>query len=173
MIFLLLVAGHETTVNLIGNGMLALMQHPQQQALLVENPALIKTAVEEMLRYHGPVENTLARWAAEDTEFDGHLLRRGNIVMASLMSANRDEAVFENPDTFDITREPNRHIAFGSGIHYCLGAPLARLEGVIAINALLRRQPHIALAVAPDELEWNDQIILRGMRALPVSLNGK
>jgi len=175
MIFLLLVAGHETTVNLITTGMLTLMQHPAQMERLTAEPTLIRTAVEEILRYHGPVENTLSRWSAEDTDFKGKTIRRGDVVLASLMSANRDEAVFErdeavfeNADTFDITRDPNRHIAFGGGIHYCLGAPLARLEGTIAISALLRHLPGLRLAVPAESLKWNDQITLRGLQALPV-----
>lgn len=168
MIFLLLVAGHETTVNLITTGMLTLMQHPAQMERLTAEPTLIRTAVEEILRYHGPVENTLSRWSAEDTDFKWQTIRRGDVVLASLMSANRDEAVFANADTFDITRDPNRHIAFGGGIHYCLGAPLARLEGTIAINALLRHLPGLRLAVPAESLKWNDQITLRGLQALPV-----
>jgi cytochrome P450 len=168
MIFLLLVAGHETTVNLITTGMLTLMQHPQQMEQLTAEPARIKTAVEEMLRFHGPVENTLTRWSAGDTDFKGNRIQHGDMVLASLMSANRDEAAFENADTFDIARDPNRHIAFGGGIHYCLGAPLARLEGSVAINALLKRLPGLKLAVPPASLKWNDQITLRGLQALPV-----
>lgn len=170
MIFLLLVAGHETTVNLIGNGMLALMQHRDQQAALVENPALIKTAVEEMLRYHGPVENTLSRWAADDIEWGGQVIKKGQTVFATLMAANRDPSAFPDPDRFDITRDPNKHIAFGGGIHYCLGAPLARMEGAVAINALLRHYPNIQLAVSPDEIQYPDQILLRGALAIPVRL---
>jgi cytochrome P450 PksS len=171
MIFLLLVAGHETTVNLIANGMLALLQHPHQQQMLLDDPSLIVSAIEEMLRYHGPVENTLARFAAEDTEFGGQRIHKGEIVMATIMAANRDPEAFDNPDTFDITRNPNRHIAFGSGIHYCLGAPLARLEGAIAIQALLRHLSKLTLAVPEDQLEWNDAIIIRGMKQMPVHTN--
>lgn len=170
MIFLLLVAGHETTVNLIANGMLTLFQHPNQKALLIERPHLTRSAVEEMLRYHGPVENTLSRWAAEAVEWDGHTIERGEIVMATLMAANRDPAVFPDPDAFLIEREPNRHLAFGAGIHFCLGAPLARLEGEIAFTQLMTRLPNLALAAAPDDLVWNDQIVIRGLRALPVRL---
>lgn len=170
MIFLLLVAGHETTVNLIANGMLALFQFPDQKALLIEKPGLIKSAVEEILRFHGPVENTLSRWAAEDMNYKGIFIQRGDIVMATLMSANRDPDVFENPDDFIITRDPNRHIAFGAGIHYCLGAPLARIEGTIAINQLLQRFPKVQLATTMDALVWNDQVVIRGMQALPVSI---
>lgn len=168
MIFLLLVAGHETTVNLIGNGTLALLQNPDQLRLLRENPALVKSAVEEMLRYNGPVEAPTMRWAFEDVEIGGVVIPQGDIVMPSLLAANRDPEVFENPNTFDITRDPNRHIAFGSGIHYCLGAPLARLEGAIAFNALLPRLPNLALNTDVAQLEWNDSLLLHGMKALPV-----
>jgi cytochrome P450 PksS len=170
MMFLLLAAGHETTVNLIGNGTLALLQHPDQKRLLMEDPGLIKTAVEEMLRYDGPVENALTRWAADDVELGGHTIQRGEMVMVALLSANRDPDAFAQPDTFDITRDPNRHIAFGGGIHYCLGAPLARMEGAIAIPALLRRYPNLALGVDAEALEWNNSIFFHGVRQLPVKL---
>jgi cytochrome P450 PksS len=99
----------------------------------------------------------------------GRVIEAGDVVMAALLAANRDPAHFENPNTFDITRDPNRHIAFGSGIHFCLGAPLARIEGAIAINALLQRFPNLELAVQPDDLEWNDSILLHGMKAMPVA----
>lgn len=170
MIFLLLVAGHETTVNLIGNGMLALMEHPDQKRMLIENPGLIKTAIEEMVRYSSPVETTLTRWAYEDVTLRGQTIPQGDMIMISILAANRDPEVFADPDRFDITRDPNRHIAFGGGIHYCLGAPLARLEGQIAIPALLERFPDISLAVESDSLNWSDQILLRGLTALPVRL---
>lgn len=171
MIFLLLVAGHETTVNLIGNGTLALMQHPDQQRRLVESlddPEAVKTAIEEMLRYNGPVETTTFRVALEDVEMGDKCIEQGDLVLAALLAANRDPAVFDDPDRFDITRTPNRHIAFGAGIHYCLGAPLARLEGQIAIPALLRRFPTIELNAADDDLEWNASLLLHGLKALPV-----
>lgn len=170
MIFLLLVAGHETTVNLIGNGTLALMQHPDQMERLRRDPALIRPAVEEMLRYNGPVETTTLRWALQDVEIGGVVIPQGDAVLAALVAANRDPAIFPNPDTFDIARDPNKHIAFGSGIHYCVGAPLARLEGTIAINTLMSRLRHLELAVAPETLEWNDNLLLHGMSALPVRL---
>ncbi len=170
MIFLLLVAGHETTVNLIANGTLALMQHPDQQAQLARNPELINTAVEEMLRYNGPVETPTLRWAFEDVELGGKVIAKGDIVMPSLLAANRDPEVFADPNRFDITRSPNPHIAFGFGIHYCVGAPLARLEGAIAINTLLRNFPAIDLAVPVEQLQWNDQLLIHGMKTLPVSL---
>jgi len=169
MVFLLLVAGHETTVNLIGNGTLTLLNHPDQMQLLRANPDLIQSAVEEMLRYEGPVGASSMRWAMEDVELHGQVIPAGDMVLASLLAADRDPAVFENPDTFDITRQNNKHIAFGSGIHYCLGAPLARLEGAIAINTVLRRLPNLKLAVNPDELEWGDTVLLHGLRSMPVA----
>jgi len=168
MVFLLLVAGHETTVNLIGNGTLALMQHPEQMQKLQENPDLIRTAVEEMLRYNGPVEAPTWRFASQDVEVNGVTIPEGDVVLPSLLAANRDPDVFENPDTFDITRDPNPHVAFGNGVHYCLGAPLARLEGIIAINALLQRYPDIRLNTAVEKLEWNTSLLIHGMKALPV-----
>jgi cytochrome P450 PksS len=168
MIFLLLVAGHETTVNLIGNGTLALLRHRDQFDKLRDNPELIRSAIEEMLRYDGPVETTTLRVASDDIELHGRHIQQGDGIMAALLAANRDPAQFPDPDRFDIEREPNRHIAFGNGIHYCLGAPLARMEGAIAINALLRRVPTLELAVEPDALEWNPSLLLHGLAALPV-----
>jgi cytochrome P450 PksS len=168
MVFLLLAAGHETTVNLIGNGTLALLQHPDQMRMLQNDPSLIKTAVEEMLRYDGPIGISTLRWALHDVEWRGVTIPAGSMVCASLLAANRDPREFPDPDRFDITRSVNRHIAFGSGIHYCLGAPLARMEGAIAINSLLRRLPNLALDCDPNELEWNETLLLHGMTALPV-----
>jgi cytochrome P450 PksS len=169
MLFLLLLAGHETTVNLIGNGVWALLQHPEQLERLRANPALIDSAVEEMLRYRGPVETTTQRWAPQDIEFHGQVIPAGEGVLASLMSADHDPEQFREPEKFDITREPNRHIAFGFGIHFCLGAPLARLEGALAINLLLERMPRLRLAVDPGELRWRDGILVHGLRRLPVA----
>jgi len=168
MIFLLLVAGHETTVNLIGNGTLALLQNPDQMSKLREDPSLIRTAVEEMLRYGSPVGQTSMRWAAHDFELHGAQIKQGDMVLAALIAANRDPAEFPDPDRFDITRTPNRHMAFGNGIHYCLGAPLARLEGAIATNSLLKRFPNLELAVPAESLEWTPSLLLHGLRALPV-----
>lgn len=170
MIFVLLVAGHETTVNLIGNGMLALMQHRDQLDLLRDHPEHIKTAVEEMLRWNGPVECPTLRWAFEDVQIGDVQVAQGDIVLPSLLAANRDPAIFENPNTFDIMRTPNKHIAFGHGIHYCVGAPLARMEGAIAINALLERFPQIDLAVPESSLEWTPSLLIHGMTKLPVTL---
>jgi cytochrome P450 len=169
MIFLLLVAGHETTVNLIGNSTLALLQHPDQRKLLQENPELIKSAIEEFLRFHSPVGMSTNRWAGEDLEFGGHQMRRGDLVLISLAGANHDPSEFADPDSLDITRPENRHLAFGMGIHYCLGAPLARLEGQIAINTLLRRLPDLRLAVSPEELVWRPSPLLLGLSKLPVT----
>src|SRR5262249_16332956 len=127
MVFLLLLAGHETTVNLIGNGMLALLQHPDQLEKLRANPALIETGVEELLRYTSPVETATERYTREEVTIADTTIPRGQLVLAVIASANRDERQFPDPDALDITREPNRHFAFGQGIHFCLGAPLARL----------------------------------------------
>ncbi|MFY0572457.1 cytochrome P450 family protein [Archangium lansingense] len=171
MIFLLLLAGHETTVNLIGNGTLALLQHPEQLQKLRENPELIGSAVEELLRYGNPVDQPSPRFAREDIHLEGHVIPRGSTVMLLLASANRDESVFENPDTLDITRKPNRHVAFGMGVHYCLGAPLARLEGTIALQHLVRRFPQMKLAVPEQQLRWRGSIGLRGLKALPLRLS--
>ncbi len=170
MVFLLLVAGHETTVNLLGNGLLALLLNPDQKVLLSQKPELVKTAVEEFLRYDGPVGISTNRWALEDVEYYGQVIPAGEMVVASLLGANRDPAIFENPNTLDITRPINKHIAFGNGIHYCVGAPLARLEGAVAFPTLLRRLPNLALAVEVDELEWQPTILLRGMKAMPVTV---
>jgi cytochrome P450 len=168
MIFLLLVAGHETTVNLIGNGSLALLRNPDQMEKLRNDPSLIKTAVEELLRYESPLETATERYAREDVTVAGVTIPRGATVFAVIASANRDERQFPDPDALDLTREPNRHLAFGQGIHYCLGAPLARLEGQIAINTLLRRAPELRLAVPPESLRWRRGLVLRGLQALPV-----
>jgi cytochrome P450 len=169
MVCLLLVAGHETTVNLIGNGMLALLEHPTQMEKLRKDPALIKSAVEELLRYTSPVESATERYAREDVTIAGVTIPRGEMVSAVLASANRDERQFPNPDALDITREPNKHLSFGLGTHFCLGASLARLEGQIAINALLRRASDLQLAAAPKALCWRGGLLLRGLEALPVA----
>jgi len=170
VVTLMIIAGHETTVNLIGNGVLALLEHPEQRKLLQEQPERIHGAIEEMLRYNGPVEFSTSRWAAEDLEFHGARMKKGDLVVIALNSANRDSAQFENPDLFDITREKSQHLAFGKGIHLCLGAPLARLEGEIAINTLLRRFPDFELQCNIDELEWRPGMIVRGVKEIPISL---
>jgi cytochrome P450 len=169
MVFLLLIAGHETTVNLIGSGVLALLEYPSQLDKLRGEPALMKAAVEELLRYTSPVFMTTERYAREDVALRGVTIPRGEMTLGVIGSANRDEAVFENPDTLDITREPNRHLSFGQGIHFCLGAPLARMEAQIAVGTLLRRMPELRLKVSPDSLRWRPSMILRGLDALPVA----
>ncbi|GHO98562.1 cytochrome P450 [Reticulibacter mediterranei] len=168
MVFLLLIAGHETTVNLIGNGMLALLEHPDQMTLLKQNPALIKTAIEEFLRYRGSLMLSTPRWASADVLLGGKLIRRGDQVLVALVAANRDGETFTEPDTLDITRQENRHLAFGKGIHYCLGAPLARLEGQIALGTLLRRLPHLRLESDREALVWRPGSMILGLRHLPV-----
>jgi cytochrome P450 len=163
---LLLVAGHETTVNLIGNGTLALLRHPDQLRRLRENPGLIGSAVEELLRYDGPVQRT-ARIPSEDVTIGDRTIGKGEMVMPFLGAADRDPAQFPDPDRLDITRADNRHMAFGMGIHFCLGAPLARMEGQIAINALVKRMPKLALAT--ERPEFRQSLTLRGLRSLPVA----
>jgi cytochrome P450 PksS len=169
MLFLLLIAGHETTVNLVANGTLALLQHPDQRARLERDPSLLESAVEEMLRFCGPVETTTSRFALEDVEMHGKLIRKGDLVAAAILSADRDEEKFADPDTFDIGRKPNRHIAFGFGIHFCLGAPLARLEAQVAFEALLRRMPALRLTVPAEELPRNPILLFHAVRSLPVA----
>ena len=168
MIALLIVAGHETTVNLIGNGLAALLQHPDQASQLERNPELIDQAIEEFLRYAGPVEMATRRYAAEDVQIGDTLIKRGTTVIVILAAANRDPAEFNNSASFDLLREPNKHLSFGYGVHYCLGAPLARLEARIAFNSLLARLPKIRLDITPDQLYYNQSSIIRGLTSLPV-----
>ncbi|QHW35228.1 cytochrome P450 [Paenibacillus rhizovicinus] len=162
---LLLVAGHETTVNLIGNAVRLLLTQPDQHALLLERPELIASAIEEVLRYEGPVQTT-SRIASADCEIGGKTIPRGQSVIVMLGAANRDPAQFNDPNRFDIARQPNRHLAFATGAHFCLGAPLARLEGEIAIRTLLNRFPHMRLA--EDRADWRPNILFRGLQTLPV-----
>jgi pimeloyl-[acyl-carrier protein] synthase len=163
---LLLIAGHETTVNLIGNGVLALLRHPDQLRALADDPALIQTGVEELLRYDGPVQRT-GRMTMADVEIGGRPIPKGSVVAAVIGAANRDPAHFPDPDRLDVARRENRHIAFGFGIHFCLGAPLARIEGQVAIGTLLRRMP--ALKLVSDTPEWRESSVLRGLKTLPVT----
>jgi cytochrome P450 len=169
MIWLLIIAGHETTMNLIGTGMLALLQHAEQMRLLQHDPSLISSAIEELLRYTTPVSITSFRWANEDIPMHGNVIRKGEMVLISLIAADMDPRQFHDPEGLDITREENAHLAFGKGIHYCLGAPLARLEGQIAIGTLLRRLPHLRLASDPAHLSWSRNFSLRGLTSLPVA----
>ncbi len=168
MTFLLLVAGYVTTVNLIGGGIAALLTHPAQLSLLRERPELLPDAVEEFLRHDGPVNPGIARFAREDVRIAGVTIPRGATVVIASAIADRDPARFADPDRLDITRGDSGHLAFGHGIHYCLGAPLARLEGRIAVAAVLRRLPGLALAVPPAELTWRPGG-LRGPARLPVT----
>lgn len=171
MVFLLLIAGHETTVNLIGNGMLVLLEHPDQLERLKQDPSLIRPAVEELLRYATPLLTATERYTREDVTVGGVTIPQGAMVFAAIASANRDERQFPNPDKLDITREPNKHLAFGLGSHFCLGAPLARLEGQIAINTLLRRTSQLRLAVPRTSLRWRPGLVLRGLTSLPLTFN--
>lgn len=169
MVILLLIAGHETTVNLIGNGMLALLRHPDQLQKLKNDPALIDTAVEELLRYDGPAERATTRFAVEDVELGGHQIKRGEPVIVVLAAADHDPNQFTQPEQLNISRSDNRHLGFGKGIHYCLGAPLARMEGSIAINTLLRRLPNLRLAAPADDLKYRLSPLIRGLLNLPVA----
>jgi cytochrome P450 len=166
MLLLLLVAGHETTVNLIGNGLLALLRHPDQLERLRHEEGIERQAVEELLRYDSPVQMT-GRIAKEDIEIGGKVVRAGQGVSTVLASANRDPEVFDDPDTLDLTRDPCNHLSFSAGIHFCLGAQLARLEGQIALSTIVRRFPDLRLA--SDDLRWRPAPILRGLEALPVT----
>ncbi len=165
-IILLFAAGHETTMNLIGNGLLALLRHPDQLARLRADPDLIRTAVEEFLRYDGSVQIT-ARVALDKLEIGGKRIQQNQQILIVLGAANHDPAQFADPDRLDITREDNPHITFGHGIHHCLGAPLARVEAQVAINTLLRRMPRLRLA--RDQVEWREMVTLRGLRELVVT----
>ncbi|MBM9507003.1 cytochrome P450 family protein [Actinacidiphila acididurans] len=169
MAFLLLVAGHETTVNLIGNGLLALFRHPEQLAALRADLSLLDGAVEEMLRYDGPVETATWRFTPAPVEIGGTVIPPHQVVGVVLAAADRDPGRYPQADTFDIRRPPGGHLAFGHGIHYCLGAPLARLEAKVAFAALLTRFPDLSLAVPPRDLRWRPGPLMRGVHTLPVS----
>jgi cytochrome P450 len=168
MVVLLIVAGHETTVSLITNAVYALLSHPDQLAALRADLSLMPAAVEELLRYDSPVERTITRWAAEDVELGGRTIRRGDLVIAVIGSANRDETQFPRADVLDLTRAENRHVGFGRGPHYCLGAPLARLETEIALTTLLTRLPNLRLAIAQEDLYWRPIPLFRSLAELPV-----
>lgn len=162
---ILLSAGHETTINLIGNGLLALLQNPDQLQKLRAQPGLVASAVEEMMRYDNPVQIAY-RSAAEDLEIGGKHIRKGQLVNSVLAAGNRDPERFSDPDRFDITRDEGRHLGFGLGIHFCLGAPLVRLEAQTAFTAILHRFPELSLAA--ENLEWQEHPIFRGVKSLPV-----
>jgi cytochrome P450 len=169
MVILLIIAGHETTVTLIGNAMVVIMEHPELYGRLREHPEEMSQAVEEFLRYESPVQRSIARWATVDTMLGDKEIHRGDMLVAVLGSANRDDEIFTHPEEVDIDRESNNsHMAFGKGIHYCLGAPLARLEGEIALNTLLRRLPNLRLAVPERDLQYRQTPLFHAFEHIPV-----
>lgn len=171
-LFQLVVAGHDTTSSLIGNGVVALLDHPDQLAFLRDNPALLAGSVEELLRFTAPVPHATFRFTTETVQFESTTLPPGAQVLVSLGAANRDPDVFDDPDRLDITRNDRRHLAFGHGPHHCLGASLARLEAEVALGRLLTRFPDLRLAVERSSLAWShgDGLVLRGLASLPVIL---
>lgn len=169
MVVLLIVAGHETTVSLITNAVYALLTHREQLAALRADPSLMASAVEELIRFDSPVERTITRWVAADTELGERTLRRGDLVIAVVGSANRDAERFADADTLDLARADNKHVGFGRGPHYCLGAPLARLEAEIALETLFRRLPTIRLEIAENDLYWRPIPLFRSLAELPLA----
>lgn len=171
MVFLLLLAGHDTTANLIGSSVLELIEHPQQLELVRRQPELLETTgIEELLRFTSPVADGAARMALEDLEIGGVPIPKGSQVLGSITSANFDEEVFERADALDLTRKPNRHLAFAFGIHYCLGHQLARMEGRIALTTLLQRFPNWELAATRESLRYKPTVSLRGLTNLPIRM---
>lgn len=169
MAWLLLVAGHETTVNLVSNAVLALLTHPGQLAALRADLSLVDAAVEEALRYEGPVETPTFRFTTEPVTIGGTVVPGGGeLVLVAMADANRDPDRFPEPDRFDIFRDARGHVAFGHGIHHCLGAPLARLEARIALRTLLERCPDLTLDIHPAAIAWRPGMMIRGPRSLPV-----
>jgi cytochrome P450 len=170
MVFLMLIAGHETTLNLIGNGVYLLLTHPDQRRRIEEDPSLLPSAIEEFLRYESPLQATALRLTTQPVHYSGVTIPAHQPVLISLASANRDDTAIPDPDRFDIARQGVAHVAFGHGIHFCLGAALARLEGRIAITALLHRYPGLHLAHRPDDLTWRPNLFIRGLARLPIRL---
>ena len=169
MVVLLIVAGHETTVSLITNAVHALLSNPDQLAELRADPSLLPAAVEELLRYDSPVERTITRWAAADVELGGETISRGDFVIGVIGSANRDPSQFADADALDLRRDAGKHVGFGRGPHFCLGAPLARLETEIALETLFRRLPTLRLSIAEDDLYWRPIPLFRSLSSLPVA----
>jgi cytochrome P450 len=169
-IFQLIVAGHDTTSSLIGNSVVALLRHPDQLARLREDPGALALAIEELLRFDAPVPHATFRYAAQPLDLGGVTIPAGAQVIICLAAACRDSGHYDEPDALDLGRDESRHLAFGHGIHHCLGAPLARLEGHLALGTLLRRFPELRLGVPDDELRWGhgDGLVLRGLTELPV-----
>jgi cytochrome P450 len=167
----LIIAGHDTTASLIGNAIVAFLLHPEQLARLIADPTLIADAIEEVMRYDAPVPHSTFRYALEDIEIGGTVITSGAQIIVSLAAANRDDSHYTQPDELDIERGDRRHLAFGHGLHFCLGAPLARMESQIAVGAVFRRFPEMRLAVAVDALHWDhgDGLVLRGLTTLPVT----
>lgn len=170
MVFLLLVAGHETTVNLIGNGVLALLRHPEQLAMLRADSSLLPNAIEEFLRYDGPVNVATLRYTSAPWSIGGVQIDEHEFVVVPLLDANHDGQRYQAPNRLDITRDTSGHVAFGHGVHFCVGAPLARMEGRLAIGALLERFPELALAREPQRLHWRTSTLIHGLTELPVQL---
>lgn len=169
MTLLLVMAGNETTATLISSAMLTLFQHPEQMELLKQNPELLKPAIDEFTRYQGPLLNLNDRWAVEDFEYKGQHIKKGESVYLCIASANRDEERFQHGGAFNVQRSDlQRHVGFGLGMHYCLGAPLARLEGFIGLRTILQRLPEIRLSVPAEELTWRPSIITFALEKLPV-----
>ncbi|MCY7939627.1 cytochrome P450 [Bacillus inaquosorum] len=169
MITLLIFAGHETTSNLIATGTLMLLDHPTQMEKLKADFSLVPSAVEELLRFNGPVTSPGPRFATRDVELAGQQIKKGDMVLVMLKSANRDEGKFTQPEELDITRKINRHLAFGHGIHMCLGAPLARVEADIAFTTLLRRMPNLRLSIPRESLTWHFKLNSQGLATLPIT----
>ena len=168
MLVLLIIAGHETTVNLIGSGMLALMENQREKERLLGDFSLLGSAVEELLRFTAPVETATERYAVQDIDMHGTRIRRGDVILPVIASANRDAQKFAEPDRLDVARKPNPHLAFGDGVHYCLGSHLAKMEAEIAFGCLLRRLPKLSLACPAHELRWRAAPVVRGLKSLPV-----
>jgi cytochrome P450 len=169
-VFLLVMAGFDTTVNLIASGSLALLTHPGEMVRLREDPSLLPAAVEEMLRFTNPVNHANDRFTTEDVPVGDVVIPAGEWVFPAISSANRDPAQFPDPDRLDVGRDTSGHVAFGYGVHYCLGAPLARMETEVALGALLARFPGLSLAVPPQELRWRPVSLMNGLESLPVRL---
>ena len=170
MVYLLVMAGFDTTVNLIASGTLALLTHPGEMTRLRADPALLPAAVEELLRFTSPVNHANDRFTTEDVSIGGVVIPAGEWVIPAISSADRDPARFPGPDRLDLGRDTSGHLAFGHGVHHCLGAPLARMEAEVALGALLARFPGLSLAIAPEELRWRPVSLMNGLGALPVRL---
>ena len=166
LVTMLLFAGHETTTNLLGNGVLALLRHPDQFNLLKSDLSLFTATIEEMMRYYPHVQ-MVTRFLAEDVEFKGKQLHKNDCIMLGFAASGRDPEHFANPDSFDITRKPERNLSFGYGIHFCIGAPLARLESQIALTELVKRMPNLRLV--NEVADWRPSIAMRGLKSLPLA----